>query len=221
MNSTDKQKNKVGGPVKGDVSKASSNVGKLQVLKPAREKNGTSPMVKDSVSPTGVGKPLSFTFASASVSGTRGPTDRKPAMTILEKRPTSQAQSRNEFFNSVRKKSMVNSSTGDSPTSMSSPVLGPTAVSPSFSDKLSDMDDAHGPNISQTGDLSLDGKDLVKPQIKKQHPSSDPIISEEEEAAFLRSLGWEENDDEGGLTEEEISAFFKDVTKVCIDSNCM
>ncbi|KAL8540672.1 hypothetical protein ACS0TY_002056 [Phlomoides rotata] len=227
LNSPDKQKIKVGGPLKGDVSKA-SNVGKLHVLKPVREKNGTSPTAKDSLSPTGVSKPVSFTLASPTVF------DRKPAMTVLEKRSTSQARSRNEFFNSVRKKSLVNTSIADSPTSMSSSVLDSgTAVSPSSSDKLSDMDDVHVPNTSQTGDssgLSLGGKDLfeVKGDLTrngdacdeqkhvsngKKHPSSDPIISEEEEAAFLRSLGWEENADEGGLTEEEISAFFKDVTK--------
>ncbi|KAG6409182.1 hypothetical protein SASPL_132216 [Salvia splendens] len=41
---------------------------------------------------------------------------------------------------------------------------------------------------------------------------------EEEEAAFLRSLGWEENNDEGGLTVEEITAYYRDLTKY-INSN--
>ena len=37
--------------------------------------------------------------------------------------------------------------------------------------------------------------------------------SEEEEAAFLRSLGWEENDgEEEALTEEEINAFYQNVS---------
>ena len=36
---------------------------------------------------------------------------------------------------------------------------------------------------------------------------------EEEEASFLRSLGWEENDgEEEALTEEEINAFYQDVS---------
>jgi hypothetical protein len=37
-------------------------------------------------------------------------------------------------------------------------------------------------------------------------------FSEEEEAKFLRSLGWEENSGEDeGLTEEEINAFIQEV----------
>nr|GEV34009.1 hypothetical protein [Tanacetum cinerariifolium] len=45
--------------------------------------------------------------------------------------------------------------------------------------------------------------------------SSDAILySEEEEARFLRSLGWEETaEEEEGLTEEEISSFYRDVSK--------
>lgn len=242
FSSSDKQKNKVVGPLKGDVLKA-SNVGKLHVLKPVREKNGTAPS-KDSLSPTSGSKLVSSTVAAPSFSGsttTRGPTnnpvhDRKPVFTVLEKRPTSQAQSRNEFFNSVRKKSMENpSSTADSPTLNSSSALETsTASSPSFSVK-SEME-AMCANTYQAGDtttlgVSLGGDSLseiggdtkkngdafdMQKHVSngKKHPSLDLIFSEEEEAAFLRSMGWEENDaDEGGLTEEEINAFFKDVTK--------
>ncbi|KAH6827368.1 hypothetical protein C2S53_016069 [Perilla frutescens var. hirtella] len=244
FSSSDKQKNKVVGPVKGDVSKA-SNVGKLHVLKPAREKNVTTPTMKDSLSPTSGSKLVSSTLAAPSVSGsaaTRGPTnnpvhDRKPVFTVLEKKPSSHAQSRNEFFNSVRKKSMENSSSiADSPTSNSSYVLETsTTISPSFSEKA-EMEVVCA-DTCQAGDTSLtvnlggdrlsenrgdtmqngDACDVQKHVSNgKTHPSLDLIFSEEEEAAFLRSMGWEENDadeDEGGLTEEEINAFLKNVTK--------
>ncbi|XP_057803518.1 uncharacterized protein LOC131018831 [Salvia miltiorrhiza] len=243
FSSSDKQKNKVVGPLKGDVSKA-SNVGKLHVLKLVREKNGTAPAMKDSLSPTSSSKLVSSTFAAPSVSGstaTRGPTnnpvhDRKPVFTLLEKRHTSQAKSRNEFFNSVRKKSMENSSSiADLPTASSSSLLEiTTAISPSSSDK-SEME-VMCANTSQAGETSvgvrLGGDNLseirsdrkengdacdVQKHISngKKHPSLDVIFSEEEEAAFLRSMGWEENaeGDEGGLTEDEINAFLKDVTK--------
>lgn len=244
FSSSDKQKNKAVGHVKGDVLKT-SNVGKLHVLKSVREKNGTAPATKDSLSPTSSSKLVSSTLAAPSISGpttTRGSTnnpvhDRKPVFNVLEKRPTSQAQSRNEFFNSVRKKSMGNSSSvADSPTANSSSMLEiSTAISPSSSDK-SEME-AMCVNTSQAGETSLgvslggdslsetrgdrmengDACDLQKHISNgKKHPSLDVIFSEEEEAAFLRSMGWEENaeGDEGGLTEEEINAFFKDVTKV-------
>ncbi|XP_047981452.1 uncharacterized protein LOC125222729 [Salvia hispanica] len=243
FSSSDKQKNKVVGPVKGDVLKA-SNAGKLHVLKSVREKNGTAPAMKDSLSPTSSSKLVSSTLAAPSVSGstaTRGSTNnpvhgRKPAFTVLDKRPTSQAQSRNDFFNSVRKKSLENSSsiTG-SPTANSSPVVEiNTAISPSSSDK-SEMEVMCG-NTSQGGETSLgvslgrDNLPEIRGDIKEnvgncnaqkhisngvKHPSLDLIFPEEEEAALLRSLGWEENaeGDEGGLTEEEINAFREDITK--------
>lgn len=246
FNSSDKQKHRMGGPVKGDVLKA-SNVGKLQVLKSVREKNVASPITKDnSLSPTGGSKVVSPSLASPSVSGptaTRGLVnnpvrERKPAFTVLEKRPTSQAQSRNEFFNSVRKKSMGNSSSFvDSPTPNSS-----SATSPSSSDKAemeARCDTSLGfslgvDHLSEIrGDTVENGAafDIEKHVSNgKKHPSLDLSISEEEgaafirsmgsiseekEAALLRSMGWEEPEgDEGGLTEEEINAFLNDATKV-------
>ncbi|KAI3445669.1 hypothetical protein Pfo_002334 [Paulownia fortunei] len=260
LNSSDKQKSKVGqqqhpissslpinhspraGSVKGgDVSKA-SNVGKLHILKPVREKNGVTPVVKDNLSPTSSKVVSSTLAASPSVSGsaaTRGPPnnapDRKPVLTVLEKRPTSQAQSRNDFFNLVRKKSMANPScAADSVMANSSSVLDTgTAISPSFSDKHAEMEVVPATNSQAVDEplsvsLSVDQLSEEKADLTcngdacdaqkyisngKKHPSSDPIISEEEEAAFLRSLGWEENDDEGGLTDEEISSFYRDLTK--------
>ncbi|GER26709.1 aldehyde dehydrogenase 5F1 [Striga asiatica] len=187
-NSSDKQKSKVGPqqPVKGDVPKAPPTVSKLHVLKPARDKNSIiTPVLKDNLSPT------------------NRASDRKPVSTVLEKRPTSQAQSRNDFFNLMRKKSMESPSSPavDSAVmenSSSSPV-GPGAVlSPTFSDKNAEF-------VEEKVEMcNVDGK---------KYRSCDPIISEEEEAAFLRSLGWEENDEEGGLTDEEISSFYRDLTK--------
>ncbi|XP_011092382.1 uncharacterized protein LOC105172576 [Sesamum indicum] len=230
-----------GGPVKADVSKT-SNVGKLHVLKPVREKNGTTPVVKENLSPTSGSKLVSSPLAAPSLSGSAATrvlpnnpvADRKPVWTVLEKRPTSQAQSRNDFFNSVRKKSMANStSVADAAIANSSPVDTAPAASPSFSDKLTETEIVVAPNTQDrnaSSGVNLSGENLSGTRSdtacngdvcdaqnyvsngKKNH-TSDPIFSEEEEAAFLRSLGWEENADEGGLTDEEISAFFRDVTK--------
>ncbi|XP_057803911.1 uncharacterized protein LOC131019384 isoform X1 [Salvia miltiorrhiza] len=254
LNSSDKPKSKVGsrqhsvssslpinhsprgGPVKGDVSKA-SNVGKLHVLKPVREKNGVSPVVKDNLSPTGG----SSVAASPPVSGsavTKSPPnnavlDRKPVLTLLEKRPTSQARSRNDFFDLVRKQSMANPASADSATAnVSSDSDTGSSPSPSFSNKHAEMEVMRATSQPVEVPLSLslnvdhlseekagstcngDAHDVQKCVSNgKKHPSSDCIISEEEEAAFLRSMGWEENNDEEGLTEEEITAFYRDLTK--------
>ncbi|KAK6156912.1 hypothetical protein DH2020_011160 [Rehmannia glutinosa] len=224
-----------GGPVKGDVSKAST-VGKLHVLKPVRDKNGVTPVVKDNLSPTNRTKAVSSTLtASPTVSGpaaARGPqntavTDRKPVLTVLEKRPTTQAQSRNDFFNLVRKQSMANPSSPADLAIMansSSALDTGTVSSPAFLDKHAELEavpatTSEGPLSVSVGRASEEKADLTcngdQKHVSngKKHPSSDPIISEEEEAAFLRSLGWEENDEEGGLTDEEISSFYKDLTK--------
>ncbi|KAA8536518.1 hypothetical protein F0562_028996 [Nyssa sinensis] len=224
-----------GGPAKSDVSKAST-VGKLHVLKPARERNGVSPTVKDSLSPTSGSKvansPLTVAPSVVGSAPPRSPvinlnlanSERKHALTTLEKRPTSQAQSRSDFFNLMRKKSMTNCS--------SVPGSGP-AVSLSVLDKSDESEADTAPVTPQGGDAPLpdtsvedwsndkrsdmisngDVSDRGEETLTngKNHSSSDTILySEEEEAAFLRSLGWEENAGEDeGLTEEEINAFYR------------
>ncbi|KAG6422019.1 hypothetical protein SASPL_118580 [Salvia splendens] len=249
-NSADKSKSKVGiqqpsissslpvnysprgGPVESDVSKT-SNVGKLQVLKPVREKNGVGPDVKNNLSPTSGSSVAAFPSVSRSAVTKPPPNnavpDRKPVLPLLEKRPTSQARSRNDFFNLVRKKSMANPASADSATaSASSELETVSSLSPSLSNKHVEMDAM--PATSQPVEVPLslsleseekagsicngDAYDVQKCVSNgKRHPSSDRIISEDEEAAFLRSLGWEENNDEEGLTEEEITAFRRDLTK--------
>lgn len=220
-----------GGPVKSETSKA-SNVGKLHVLKPVWEKNGVSPSVKDNLSLTS-GSSLAAS-SSASVSAVTKPPpsnavpDHKPVLTLLEKRPTSQARSRNDFFNLVRKKSMASPASADSAAEITSSVSDNASLSPLF-DKHAEMEVMSSQpvevNLSRDVDCLSEKKaalicngdayDAQKCMSNgKKHPSSDPITSEEEEAAFLRSMGWEENNDEEGLTEEEISAFYRDLTKV-------
>ncbi|KAA8545545.1 hypothetical protein F0562_020329 [Nyssa sinensis] len=229
-----------GGLAKSDVSKTSS-VGKLHVLKPARERNGFSPTVKDSLSPTSGSKiansPPAVTPPGVGSVSLRSPSnnpnlasgERKPALTNLEKRPTFQAQSRNDFFNLVRRKSMAN-------PSAAVPGSGP-AVSPSILDKSDESEAGTAPVTPEGRDTPLsdtsvgdwsnekrsdmngndDAADRVEdtPTSGKNHSSSDAILySEEEEAAFLRSLGWEENAGEDeGLTEEEISAFYRNANE--------
>ncbi|CAK9151211.1 unnamed protein product [Ilex paraguariensis] len=231
-----------GGTVKSDFSKT-SNGGKLHVLKPARERNGVS-SAKDRLSPTSSMKVANIPLAIAPlVCGTArlgssgnnpalATADRKPALATLEKRPTSQAQSRNDFFNLMRKKSMTNSSSAAAdPGSAVSPSAldksGETAV-PTASVAARSTDAADDPlpdgstrnqSLENRGELTLNGAAYDGPQESidngKNHSTSDAILhSEEEEAAFLRSLGWEENSGEDeGLTEEEISAFYRDVNK--------
>ncbi|CAI9769692.1 unnamed protein product [Fraxinus pennsylvanica] len=231
------------GLVKSDVSKT-SNVGKLHVLKPVRERHAVSSTVKDNLSPTSGSKLVNSSLLMASsapaAAPVMGPTNNSfipsahmPVLTVPEKR-TTQAQSRNDFFNLMRKKSMANSSSipvQSMANSLSVSDLG-TSLSPPATDNVGELEVtatstfnagdtpscvslSEGHLSDKNGDLTCNG-DACEGQKYvsngKKHQGSDPIISEEE-AAFLRSMGWEENADEGGLTEEEISTFFKDVTK--------
>ncbi|XP_073025716.1 uncharacterized protein [Primulina eburnea] len=239
--SSDKQKTKLGQqqhPItslpsnhsKADMSK-SSNVGKLHVLKLLREKNGVAPVLKDNSIPTSGINAVSSTLVSAKSSPNIPTLNRKPVLTVLEKRTTSQAQSRKEFFNLVRKKSMV-ISTSVTATENFSVMDTRTAVSPPPSETFekedapalstSQIDDAQS-SASLSDDLLSEKRDdvtciddtCIVPNYlgNGKNGCMDPLFSEEEEAAFLRSLGWEENSDESGLTEEEISTYLKDATK--------
>ncbi|KAK4378640.1 hypothetical protein RND71_000502 [Anisodus tanguticus] len=197
---------------------------KLRVFKPTRERSG----VNSSLSPNKHRKGPNALLAVPSSASTQSPastSERRPVGTMVEKKLSSQARSRNDFFNLMRKKSTGSSSAVN--------VEG-CAVSPSSLHKsgISEVLTAHdipqdqdasqcdeSPRVEQSTEIFSentsnsalsDGKNSTDKSFSK---SDAMLCSEEEEAAFLRSLGWEENDDEGGLTEEEISAFYRDVTK--------
>ncbi|MCD7448266.1 hypothetical protein HAX54_040027 [Datura stramonium] len=206
---------------------------KLHVFKPTRERNGVSSGVNSSLSPythskgpnTHLAAPVSASTQSPANIVTSTTSECKPVVTTVEKKLTSQARSRNDFFNLMRKKSIGSSSAVNvegcvvSPSSLYnsgvSEVLTAHAIPKDQDASLSD----ESPRVDQSTEFlgentcnsdSSNGENSTDTSF----PKSDAILcSEEEEAAFLRSLGWEENADEGGLTEEEISAFYKDVTK--------
>ncbi|XVF00739.1 hypothetical protein REPUB_Repub04eG0027400 [Reevesia pubescens] len=224
-----------------------SNESRLRILKPSRESNGVSLTTKDNLSPTNassksVNSPLSVTPSAAASSPFRSSgnsprfatADRNqtPLRVTIEKRPTAQAQSRNDFFNHLKKKSTMNSA---------SSVLDPgPAVSPAVSEKsdelvtedssssvalqdggvpLSELSIANLPTdnrseIAHNGDAFAGSQQCSSNGDRHSGPDAF-LYPDEEEAAFLRSLGWEENaGDDGGLTEEEISAFFKEYMKL-------
>lgn len=209
---------------------------RLHIFKPTRERNGVSSVVNSSFSPNTHSKGPNALLVVPVASSTRSPAniaasstvEAKPVGTMVQKKPSSQAQSRNDFFNLMRKKSIGSSSAVN--------VEG-CAVSPSssYDSGVSEVLTAHG--ISQDQDASVSDEILGQSteilgentcnsdssdekNTDKSFSRSDAIFcSDEEEAALLRSMGWEENADEGGLTEEEISAFYRDVTKVVVLSS--
>ncbi|XP_076960266.1 uncharacterized protein LOC143636585 [Bidens hawaiensis] len=198
--------------VKPDVSKPST-VGKLLILKPSRERNGTTLTAKDSLSPTGVGTKLPNNPPAV------GPAPLKngPTVANLEKKPSLHAQSRSNFFNLMRKKSMSNSNTSssepnenrDEPVATHEGGPGSTVADQSSEtetkvDLTCNGDDTGGePMTSCVNGKARSGPDVI-------------LYSEEEEARLLRAMGWEETaeEEEEGLTEEEISSFLQNYMNV-------
>ncbi|XP_022725628.1 uncharacterized protein LOC111282018 [Durio zibethinus] len=234
-----------GGTSRSDSLKVSTE-SRLQILKPSRESTGFSLTKKDNLSPTNgsklVNSPLSVTSSAAAsapfMSSGNSPrfatADRNQTLFQMttEKRPTAQAQSRNDFFKLLKKKSTTKFAS-------SIPDSGP-AVSASVSDKSDELgtedsgtsvtpkDGGVPPSEISIADLPTDNRSEITHNgdayAGSQHCSSNRdrhsnpdvfLYPDEKEAAFLRSLGWEENaGDDEGLTEEEISTFFEEYMKL-------
>lgn len=217
--------------VKPDVAKTST-MGKLLVLKPSRERNGISPTPKESLSPTGGSKLPVSSLSVPSAVGSAPPlrnTGNSSGVANLEKRPSSQALSRSNFFNLMRKKSLTsNSSVSPDTGSSGSPSenLGELVAPPAPKGEL-------GPAVIQQSsetkvELICNGGETCDAPVRStsngnNHSGPDVILySEEEEARFLRSLGWDETaEEEEGLTEEEISSFYKNYMNIKPDSKIL
>ncbi|KAG7980864.1 hypothetical protein I3843_05G205000 [Carya illinoinensis] len=222
-----------GGHSKSDASKTSH--GKFLVLKPTWE-NGVSPTLKDVASPThnSTSKaadsqlPISPSVASSPL---RSPhhlknssLDRKVAAlnlksgSTLERKPSlSQVQSRNDFFNLIKMKTSTNNSTvlQDSGHVISSPTVEKSDVV--IGEVVSAPASPHATRIG--AEMTSDGDTCDAAQRfsvgENNMSSSETVYPDEKEAAFLRSLGWEENSGEDeGLTEEEINAFYQECMKL-------
>ncbi|KAL1309966.1 hypothetical protein HN51_052682 [Arachis hypogaea] len=215
---------------KGDAPKTSGKFTDLKsVVKPVVYENGISPHLKDPPTPTNYsnsrpGNQLAVASAGASTplknpNNVKSPTERRaPSLdvklgsTMDKKHLMSQLQSRNDFFNNIKKKTMMNTSTA---LPDSSRVISPPTV-----EKSDDIDGGAGGLQASTQDLENNAEITSNGNAHGDvHRLADneekDAIPDEEEAAFLRSLGWEENSGEDeGLTEEEINAFYQECMKL-------
>ncbi|KAJ9158649.1 hypothetical protein P3X46_024214 [Hevea brasiliensis] len=239
------------GPARPDSAKM-SNEGRLQVLKSSRELNGISSAEKGSLSPTNGSKPVNGLLgitpltAGSVPSRTSGNPNRPSAEHLpsvlrptVEKRPAFQIQSRNDFFNHLKKKSSTNSTAGvsdPSPVSLSSSsekkssesVTERTAASVTENDGDSSSSEISVTSLSSDnrGKIIHNGDTYYGTHLfdngEKDSNSDITPNPDEEEAAFLRSLGWDENAGEDeGLTEEEISAFYEKYMKLRASSKIL
>ncbi|KAJ8541667.1 hypothetical protein K7X08_002483 [Anisodus acutangulus] len=214
---------------------ATSHGKTLLVLKPGRE-NGVTSLSKEAQSPaknTGSRLANCPPAVAPSAPAVTSPTSRvtsletkaaalslKPRSTAEKRSSLSQAQSRSDFFNLMRKKTSLNSST----------VLPDSGMASSNSREQSGLKtkDEDGaslcPSVSENGSERTSNGDPHEAQnhvqrhndVEENNSSiNGALYPDEEEAAFLRSLGWDENAGEDeGLTEEEINNFYEEYMKL-------
>ncbi|KAK8538723.1 hypothetical protein V6N12_034431 [Hibiscus sabdariffa] len=131
----------------------------------------------------------------------------------VEKRPSAQTQSRNDFFNLLKKKTSAKTSAdhSDSHPHISSSTSEKSEVTEEVvSTSLTSHANENGTAATRNGDACQEAQRFADVGVKDMGPVY-MIDPDEEEAAFLRSLGWEENSGEDeGLTEEEINAFYQE-----------
>ncbi|KAL3353664.1 hypothetical protein AABB24_018403 [Solanum stoloniferum] len=213
---------------------ATSHGKTLLVLKSGRE-NGVTSLSKEASTPANnTGNKLANCppAVAPSAPAVTSPTSRvtsletkaaalslKPRSTAEKRSSLSQAQSRSDFFNLMRKK-----------TSNSSTALPDSGMASSNSReqsclKTKDEDSASlSPCVSENGSERTSNGDPHEAQNHVQRhndveennsPINGSVYPDEKEAAFLRSLGWDENAvEEEGLTEEEINAFYQEYMKL-------
>ncbi|KAK4359022.1 hypothetical protein RND71_021251 [Anisodus tanguticus] len=207
----------------------------LLVLKPGRE-NGVTSLSKEAPSPannTGSRLATCPPAVAPSAPAVTSPTSRatsletkaaalslKPRSTAEKRSSLAQAQSRSDFFNLMRKKTSLNSSTvlPDSGTA-SSNSREQSGLKTKYEDSAS-----LSPCVSENGSERTSNGDPHEAQIHVQRHNNveennlainGALYPDEEEAAFLRSLGWDENAGEDeGLTEEEINNFYQEYMKL-------
>ncbi|XP_039003426.1 uncharacterized protein LOC120130195 [Hibiscus syriacus] len=215
-----------GEQVKSDMPKTS---GKFLVLKPGWENGVSSSTQKYVVSPTSMNTKVTVSTHAVdparnsnspklSAGGHKAAALNSGAGFTAEKRPSlAQTKSRNDFFNLLKKKTSSKTSAvlSDSHHHIASSTLEKSEVTKEVV-SASSTSHANENGIAETniGDSCQEDQRFAD-DSEKDMGSASMIYPDEEEAAFLRSLGWEENSGEDeGLTEEEINAFYQEYMKL-------
>jgi hypothetical protein len=215
-----------------DTQKHSSQ-GKLLVLKPSKDGSMTTAKPEGSNGNAIISTAVAVSAAHG-ISQLKKPHDvreasQQPGIPALrfkdsldqDKRSSIQAQNRSEFFNTLRKKSTSKSESAVQTNSDMMTVSHGTEEENGGGDPLTVE---FVPEIHSDGDregLTVRMNESPEPDSSEKEADNMQVLdSEEEEAAFMRSLGWEENAEGSELTEEEINAFYQVIyVKINFSSN--
>ncbi|KAH7404718.1 hypothetical protein KP509_15G039900 [Ceratopteris richardii] len=152
------------------------------------------------------------------------------ALLIDEKRVTLNTQNRSDFFNTLRKKAAANgvsvNASNVEPKNNSLNSLEATVISEvaSVDDVLEGKENgSHYDGRHSSLEITCNGEDMLSPRNNSARDAlvkGNEVVMEErtthhshmlgdleEEAEFMRSLGWQENEEGSELTEEEIHDF--------------
>ncbi|KAK8930549.1 hypothetical protein KSP39_PZI016968 [Platanthera zijinensis] len=185
-----------------------SQPGNFQVLN--REKIDASTIEKDNSQPRTDSRIATIPPLKGQVNpkllNVDGRTSALTSISFGEKKLPSQAQNRNDFFNSLRKKT---SSSSQENISQDSSCRAPAPNSQKFDDASEKAKDVS--SLICTTECSVENGNCS--ESSNYFYESEQLVPDEEEEAFLRSLGWEENDREEALTREEIESFLSEYEK--------
>ncbi|XP_019090709.1 PREDICTED: uncharacterized protein LOC104736888 [Camelina sativa] len=193
---------------------------KLVILKPARENGvgagGSPPNSRAAASQLTTAPSTQFTASARSTNGPRelrGASVNVIAGKIAEKKLSlAQTQSRHAFYSALKQNTSTNISTDPSKTS--------SCIFSSVEEKANSSKElvASDPPSAQAAER-IDIKDRVEKVTDVAERSCRfelAVPPDPKEAAFLRSLGWDENDSEAdeGITDEDIRDFFEQCKKL-------
>jgi hypothetical protein len=199
--------------------------GKLLVLKPTKDNGGVTDGVESNHGVSNGSSASSQAGNASSLIGQRKKLpdnrDTRPKDSLEEKKTSTQAQNRSDFFNTLRKKAAtsgevfmmaVRSESLDSKgnnTLQSNRETAPIEGSGnSCNVEAVGLKRMLNNEILDHTTSSRSISDQVD-SLREERQADEVMDSEEEEAAFMRSLGWEENGEGDELTEEEINSFYQ------------
>ncbi|ANM67596.1 mediator of RNA polymerase II transcription subunit-like protein [Arabidopsis thaliana] len=200
-----------GSQIKPDTTK------KLVILKPARENGvvagGSPPNSRVAASQPTTAPSTQFT---ASVRSTNGPRDLRGASVNMlagkaaeKKLSLAQTQSRHAFYSALKQKTCTNISTDPSKTS--SCILSSVEEQANSSKELV-ASDPSSPQAAERDEI-MESVEKVSNVAERISRFESAVRPDPKEAAFLKSLGWDENDsDEYTHTMEEMREWVKDTT---------
>ncbi|KAG7552415.1 hypothetical protein ISN45_Aa06g030160 [Arabidopsis thaliana x Arabidopsis arenosa] len=183
-----------GSQIKPDTTK------KLVILKPARENGvvagGSPPNSRAAASQLTTAPSTQFTASVRSTNGPREPRGASVNMiagkTAEKKLSLAQTQSRNAFFSTLKQKTSTNISTDPSKTS--SCILSSVEEKANSSKELV-ASDPSSPQAAERDEI-MESVEKVSDVVERVSRFESAVRPDPKEAAFLKSLGWDENDSE-------------------------